>query len=64
MRVRRLIGGWAVFVIMLSGCSTFAPGSMSSLTMSRDEKKVLTLAKADPFPSPADVGLAQPTDIP
>jgi hypothetical protein len=31
---------------------------------SRDEKQIVKLAEHDPFPSPADVGLKEPTSVP
>ena len=47
-----------------AGCQSFAPGDLAGLTASKGEKKILKLAKADPFPSPAEVGLEQPTSTP
>lgn len=41
------------------GCQTFAPGNITGLTSSRQEKKILKQAEVDPFPSPADVGLSE-----
>ena len=50
-------GAWA-------GCQSFAPADITGLTVSKEEKQILKLAKADPFPSPADVGLELPTSTP
>ena len=50
-------GAWA-------GCQSFAPPDITGLSLSKEEKQILKLAKADPFPSPADVGLDQPTSTP
>ena len=36
------------------------PGAFAS----REEKAIVKLAEHDPFPSPADVGLKQPTNVP
>lgn len=41
------------------GCQSFAPKDMSKLASGGDDQRVAKLAKADPFPSPADVGLEQ-----
>lgn len=49
----------AAVVVMAAGCQSFAPKDMSRLTSGGDDKRVAKLAKADPFPSPADVGLEQ-----
>jgi hypothetical protein len=57
----RVVLALAVAAGAAAGCQSFVPGD---LTASKGEKKILKLAKADPFPSPADVGLAQPTSTP
>jgi hypothetical protein len=51
----------AVVIMGATGCQAFAPAAIGSLTASREEKRVLRQAEVDPFPSPADVGLAAAT---
>ena len=50
-------GAWA-------GCQSFAPADITGLAVSKEERQILKLAHADPFPSPADVGLEEPTSTP
>lgn len=58
VRIRAILLTLAAFVS--GGCQPFAPGNTMGLTSSRQEKKILKQAEVDPFPSPADVGLAEP----
>jgi hypothetical protein len=56
----------AACVVMLAvaacgGCQNFAP---SEFSRTRDDAKILKQAENDPFPSPADVGLDQPSTTP
>lgn len=51
----------SLLAVMLStspGCQAFAPSALGTLAASREEKRVLKAAEADPFPSPDDVGLS------
>jgi hypothetical protein len=53
---------WAILAavaIGATGCSSFAPKDLSKLASGGDDQRVAKLAKADPFPSPADVGLEE-----
>jgi hypothetical protein len=64
---RRRRDGWlaalAAMTFATVGCQSFAPRDMSKLASSGDDKRVVKLAKADPFPSPADVGLEPATAV-
>jgi hypothetical protein len=65
MRSPRFNGAALVVALACSmGCQAFAPSGASGLFADREEKRILKMAKADPFPSPADVGLDQPTAVP
>lgn len=44
--------------ILFSGCQSFAPTGLGSLTAKQREQKIVKQAANDPFPSPSDVGLA------
>jgi hypothetical protein len=58
---------WVAFSLglvgVLGGCQVFSPGALGTLTTSRDERRVLKEAETDPFPSPADVGIAAPAAL-
>jgi hypothetical protein len=54
----------ALAAFACTGCQSFAPGGLPGAFASRDEKEIVKLAQHDPFPSPADVGLKQPTPAP
>jgi hypothetical protein len=43
------------------GCQSALPGGAFALT---EDARIAQRAKADSFPSPADVGLAEPTSVP
>jgi hypothetical protein len=47
----------APILVSSLGCQAFAPSAIGTLAASREEKRVLKAAEADPFPSPADVGI-------
>ena len=60
-------GAWLLLVVAAVaciGCQAVAPQDWSGLKSAREEQKILKLAKRDPFPSPADVGLDSPTTVP
>jgi hypothetical protein len=65
-RARIHVAGWvlAASALACTGCQAFAPGAVPGAFAARDEKQIVKLAKNDPFPSPADVGLDQPTPVP
>jgi hypothetical protein len=48
----------ALSLIVAGGCQSFAPGSLAGLSTARKESRILKEAQNEPFPSPADVGLA------
>jgi hypothetical protein len=61
-RSRRALLAFAA--VACAGCQAFAPGALPGAFASRDEKAIVKLAEHDPFPSPGDVGLKQPTSVP
>ena len=46
------------FALALCGCQAFAPGSLGRLSTVQSDRKIAKQAAAEPFPSPADVGLS------
>lgn len=46
------------------GCQSAVPRSLPGMFGGGDHARIAKLAKSDPFPSPADVGLNAPTDVP
>jgi hypothetical protein len=48
----------AFSLVLAAGCQSFAPGSLAGLSTARKESRILKEAQNEPFPSPADVGLA------
>jgi hypothetical protein len=57
------IAAMVAVAVSAAGCQSFAPKDMSKLASGGDDKRVAKLAKADPFPSPADVGLEQSPSV-
>jgi hypothetical protein len=60
---RPRLGRYVRFLLLIAavaccGCQSVIPSAMPRSFASRQEKKIAKLAAADPFPSPADVGLA------
>lgn len=51
-------------VVACVGCQAAVPNDWAGMKSIREEQKILKLAKRDPFPSPADVGLDSPTTVP
>ena len=49
----------AAVVVLCAGCQSFAPGRLGGMSLPGENKRIAKLAQADPFPSPADVGLEQ-----
>lgn len=56
------VAALVALAVAATGCQSFAPKDMSKLASGGDDKRVAKLAKADPFPTPADVGLEQAPD--
>jgi len=50
--------------VVAVGCQTAVPRDLAGMKSVREEQKIVKLAKRDPFPSPADVGLDAPTSVP
>ena len=55
--------GWlrpclAGLVVATCGCQAFAPASLGRLSTAHTDRKIAKQAAAEPFPSPADVGLS------
>jgi hypothetical protein len=57
---------WAVLVgaAACCGCQAIFPAALPGALAWSEDARIEKRAKADSFPSPADVGLTQPTSVP
>jgi hypothetical protein len=59
-----LVSALLLTVAGLGGCQSVFPTGLPSTWKVGEEARIAKQAKADSFPSPADVGLGEPTSVP